>query len=80
MLLSFERVFAFGSEVLNVLYMCFKEYDFFFVVVCCVFYLFMIIYFMIELLSVVLLLFVKDLSEFCVDGDESDDEYGDVID
>lgn len=79
-LLSPERVPAFGSEVLNVLHTRFKEHDFSLAAVRRALHLLTITHFMTEPLSAVLPLIAKDSSEPCADGDDSDDEYGDAID
>ena len=79
-LLSAERVPAFGSEVLNVLHTRFKEHDFSLAAVRRALHLLTLTHFMTEPLSAVLPLLAQDASDACADGEDSDDEYGDAID
>ena len=79
-LLSPERVPAFGSEVLGLLHTRFKEHDFSLAAVRRSLHLLTLTHFMTEPLSAVLPLLASDPREQCADGEDSDDEYGDAID
>jgi len=78
-LLSPERVPAFGSNVLNVLHTRFKEHDFSLAAVRRALHLLTLTHFMTEPLSAACALLTQDASALYPDGDDSDDEYGDAI-
>ena len=78
-LLSPERVPAFGSAVLNALHTRFKEHDFSLAAVRRALHLLTLTHFMTEPLSAVCPLLTRDASAPYANGEDSDEEYADAV-